>query len=103
MHVSASLEETFGMTFIEAAMQGTRSVGFNSSAVGEILDFVQGRKVNDFSAVGLANEIISLVDEGNYKLSDFETDEIRELFSEKTMADSYIQLYKRILQMEKDY
>lgn len=98
LHVSASLEETFGMTFIEAAMQGTRSVGFNSSAVGEILDLVQGRKVDDYSAEGLAKEINSLVDDGNFKLSDSETAMIRRMFSEEIMANSYIQLYKEILQ-----
>ena len=97
LHISASLEETFGMTFIEAAMQGTRSIGFDSTAIGEILSLAKGRKVNDYSAMSLAEMINKLIADGNYKLSDSEMIEIRNEFSVETMARKYIELYEEIL------
>ncbi|MGB3534820.1 MAG: tetratricopeptide repeat protein [Microcoleaceae cyanobacterium] len=61
LFVGASLEETLGLTFIEAAACGTPAVGYASGGVQEaILDGVTGRLVREKTPEALAKTITEL-------------------------------------------
>jgi tetratricopeptide (TPR) repeat protein/glycosyltransferase involved in cell wall biosynthesis len=61
LFVGASLEETFGLTFVEAAACGTPAVGYASGGVQEaILDRVTGRLVREKTPEALARIITEL-------------------------------------------
>ncbi|MGB3405210.1 MAG: tetratricopeptide repeat protein [Microcoleaceae cyanobacterium] len=61
LFVGASLEETFGLTFIEAAACGTPAVGYASGGVQEaILDGVTGRLVREKTPAALARILTEL-------------------------------------------
>lgn len=94
LHVSMSLEETFGMTFVEAALSGTRSMGFDSTAIPYTLKKVKGIILppNDVSAV--AEKILALgSDRSLCRLQQTEIAEIKELFSVDKMAKQYLDIY----------
>jgi glycosyltransferase involved in cell wall biosynthesis len=62
IYVGPSIEESFGQVFIEAAMCGTPSIGFNVTGVQDaIIQNVTGIKVNEVSWKALANSIESLL------------------------------------------
>ncbi len=98
LHVSASMEETFGMTFIEAAFAGTRSIGYASTAVTETLSGVRGIAVSEYTPEALANAVKECAESGKCKLSDDEIKDIVNRYSSETMAGKYLELYKEILQ-----
>ncbi|MGB3401844.1 MAG: tetratricopeptide repeat protein [Microcoleaceae cyanobacterium] len=61
LFVGASLEETFGLTFVEAAACGTPALGYASGGVQEaILDGVTGRLVKQKNPEALARMITEL-------------------------------------------
>ncbi len=61
LFVGASLEETLGLTFVEAAACGTPAVGYASGGVEEaILDGVTGRLVEEKTPDALARKITEL-------------------------------------------
>jgi tetratricopeptide (TPR) repeat protein/glycosyltransferase involved in cell wall biosynthesis len=61
LFVGASLEETFGLTFIEAAACGTPALGYPSGGVQEaILDGVTGRLVREKTPTALARMMTEL-------------------------------------------
>ncbi|MCI8387077.1 MAG: glycosyltransferase [Acutalibacter sp.] len=96
LNISLSYEETFGMTFIESAMVGTRSIGFNSTAVPQVL-----KKVHGIVADSL-DEIVKTVryldqNREKCKLSVKEISEITSFFSNERMSSEYYELYKSIL------
>lgn len=91
LHVSASKEETFGMTFVEAAFSGTRSVGFASTAVEETLKSVGGFLVYDLSAEGLKRTIVQNI--SCPKLDENEIDQIKNKYSIKRMTEEYLNVY----------
>lgn len=97
LYVSASQEETFGMTFVEAAFMGTRSVGYNSTAISETLAMVHGNTVDEYSAKAFASAIRELFMRKNLKLSEKQVAEVRRQFSSERMSDDYLNLYSRIL------
>ena len=92
LHASASKEETFGMTFVEAAFEGTRSIGFASTAVEETISGVGGICVYEGNAYGLYNAICEHIDDP--KLSSEEVDNIKKYYSDSVMANKYIEVYK---------
>lgn len=93
LHVSMSLEETFGMTFIEAGFQAVRSIGFRSTAIPEILEQVHGIVVDDGTAQSMAHTISHLEKENN-KLSADEVKGIMDTFSQEKMVQSYYSIYE---------
>ena len=97
VHLSASLEETFGMTFIEAAFAGTRSIGYASTAITGTLLGVKGIAVSEYTPEALAKAIKETSDLNKCKLSVDEINEIIDRYSSETMADKYLYLYKDIL------
>lgn len=97
IHFSASKEETFGMTFIEAAYMGCRSVGYGSTAIKEILEKVHGVVVEELTVDALKEAICSTVENKRNVLSPSEIEEIRDCFSNTTMAKKYFELYKTTL------
>ena len=97
LHLSASLEETFGMTFIEAASVGTRSVGYDSTAVSSTLKGVYGIISPEKSEKSMANTIRDTLGQKEYKLSEFEREAVKMRYSSKSMAEKYCDLYVDIL------
>lgn len=98
LYVSASQEETFGMTFVEAAMMGTRSIGCGKTAIRETLSSVQGLIVEEFTASAYADAIRKVMKEENNKIPAEQVQRIRERFSAETMAKEYYDLYRRVLE-----
>ena len=97
LHFSASKEETFGMTFIESAIMGCRSVGFGCTAIEETLKKVNGVIVDIFSAEAFKEAIYRTIEQKMNHLSRLEVDEIKNSFSINKMAESYYQLYQTTL------
>ncbi len=97
IHLSASLEETFGMTFIEAAFAGTRSIGYASTAISETLAGVNGVAVSIYTPEALANAIKESVEADGFKLSVDEMNDIIKKYSSETMAAKYLKLYEEML------
>lgn len=94
LHASASKEETFGMTFVEAALEGTRSIGFDSTAVRETISGVHGICVSGGTVNQFYKKIVEHINDP--KLNQEEIDRIRFLYSKETMAHSYLALYREI-------
>lgn len=97
LYFSASLEETYGMTFVEAALAGTRSVGFRSTAITETLEIVHGICVREFSATAMSKAIMDAIAGGNGKLTQEEIAQISDSVSITKMASSYLRLYQELL------
>ena len=98
--MSASDEETFGMTFIEAAFAGTKSIGYASTAIGETLGKVNGYIVDEVTPGAMVEKINEIFEHGNPKLSDKEIKNIIFAHSSQTMAKKYVELYRNILSIE---
>jgi len=97
LHVSASTEETFGMTFVEAAMQGTKSVGFACSAIKQTIESVYGYTSSCIGVQSLKALIVQAVENNSCKLSETEIMHVREEYSESKMAEEYMNVYRAIL------
>ncbi len=93
IHMSASFEETFGMTFIESAFVGTRSIGYDSSAITSTLEGVDGVIIKELTSNAMAEGIKAIVTNGNMKLSPEEVKKISDRYSSKTMAKKYCDIY----------
>lgn len=98
LHISFSVEETFGMTFLEAAVCGTRSLGFDATAIGEVIRQIYGYVVSPGSIKEMEAIIRKCCNErASIKLKPIEISEIREKFSIERMVNSYFELYNQIL------
>lgn len=64
LHVSPSLAESFGMTFVENALCGTPVVGFDGTAVPEIVNEYTGLLAKYKDAEDLASCITKIHDDG---------------------------------------
>ena len=94
--MSLSSEETFGMTFLEAAMVGTKSIGLNNTAVPQILNILDGFVVNEMTdTIELLNRLV--LNKSVCKLDDEKIRIIRHDFSSELMAQKYYELYKRMI------
>ncbi len=98
IHLSASLEETFGMTFIESAFAGTRSVGYASTAIAGTLSGVKGIAVSEYTPEALAKAVKESTALNKGKLSIDEINDVVDRYSSRTMAEKYLELYEEILQ-----
>ena len=90
------------MTFVEAALAGTRSIGFASTAIGETLNGVHGISITEFSAQALKTAILSVICEQNGKLSLEEMTDVAKKFSTEFMADKYLKLYAQVTHGEEE-
>ena len=97
IHVSASQEETFGMTFVEAAVVGVRCIGFASTAIRETVIAAHGVVVEEKNAIALKNAILEIVNQDACRLTCEEIREVRERFSTEKMANEYLDLYSKML------
>ena len=98
LNLCLSLEETFGMTLVEAALCGTRSMGFDSTAIPYVLHKVGGivLPVSDVTAV--AERIRELAKEHSVcRLTDDEINGVKMEFSVEKMAENYLDIYKERL------
>jgi glycosyltransferase involved in cell wall biosynthesis len=102
LHISASFEETFGMTFIEAAFAGTRSIGYAATAVKSTLEGVQGIAVSELNAAAMAKEIQKIAMRRNMKLSSDEIQQAVNRYSCEVMAKKYCDIYRSVLEEEID-
>jgi len=93
LHASTSKGETFGMTFVEAAFEGTRSIGYETTAIMEIVKSVHGFCVENGDINEFANAIKAHIDDP--KLSEDEVSIIKNMYSTTRMAKAYIDLYYR--------
>ncbi len=94
LHVSMSFEETFGLTFVEAALSGIRSVGFYSTAIPAVLEKTNGYIISSCTVEEAALKIRELI-ENRYmcSISGEEYFRIKEYFSPQRMATEYIRVY----------
>ena len=96
LHVSMSSEETFGMTFVEAAIAGTRSLGFDSTAIPGVLREVQGIVCPvRVSAVAETIRILRSNREA-CAFSEEESSRIEKDFSMENMARQYCRVYEEV-------
>ena len=98
VHVSMSFEETFGLTFIEAALSGIKSIGFDSTAIPEVLEKTFGYVIGTNQVAGVVEKIKELGKNREVcQLSEYETEKVKERFSSQRMAREYLDIYNEIL------
>ncbi len=97
LHVSMSYEETFGLTFVEAALSGIRSMGFSSTAIPAVLKKTGGYVVSPCTVENAVEIIKDLVTKRETCVIDGdEYCEIRKYFSPDRMALEYAEIYKEM-------
>lgn len=97
IHISMSLEETFGLTFVEAAYSGTRSIGFDSTAIAQVVNKVKGFVIKENDVQEVAVKVRKLNQKRELcKLSNAEMKEIFTEFSSKKMAEEYFRIYNSL-------
>lgn len=95
VYVSMSKEETFGMTFVEAALNGLYSVSYKSTAIPEILSKLHGTAVNELLPDKIASAVVKSIEQGK-RLPECEIKEIDQLFSQRKMAGEYLKIYREL-------
>lgn len=98
LHVSMSFEETFGMTFIEAALAGTKSMGFNKTAIPYVIEKVYGYVLKSDQVAEMADAIFALSKHReNCKLNSEQLIAVQDYFSSDKMARSYYAVYEKVM------
>lgn len=96
VYVNASIEETFGLTTVEAMACGTPAVVFNSTACPELISDDTGKVIPcDFEEVCKA--IDEIKNKGKAFYSGSCVRRVKLLFDEKIMTQAYLRLYRGIL------
>lgn len=93
--VQLSYQETFGNVVLEAACCGKRTIGYNITAIPEVLKEVNGIIVSA-GDVDSVCEAIKKVCKSNDVLSDQEISKIHNKFSKERLCDQHIKLYKEV-------
>lgn len=97
LHVSMSLEETFGLTFVEAALSGIRSMGYNSTAIPAVLEKTHGYIISSCTVEETAAKIKQLVESREAcVIIGEEYSEIKNYFSPQRMAFEYHKVYEEM-------
>ncbi len=97
LHVSMSLEETFGLTFVEAALSGIRSMGYNSTAVPAVLKKVHGYIISSCTVEETVTKIKQLAASREVcVIKGEEYFEIKKCFSPQHMALEYQKVYEEM-------
>ena len=98
LHVSMSFEETFGMTFVEAALAGTKSMGFNKTAIPYVIEKVYGYVLKSDQVAEMADAIFALSKHReNCKLNSEQLVAVQDRFSSEKMAQSYHAVYEKVM------
>ncbi len=97
LHMSASFEETFGMTFVEAAFVGTRSIGYASSAISNTLKGLGGILIEEMSSEAMVCGIREFINQKNIKLTSDEIKRVIRQYSSSDMAKEYCNIYKSFI------
>lgn len=95
VYINASIEETFGMTTAEALACGTPAVVFHSTACPEVVDEHTGIVVENVAQMLDAVQRIKEQGKQTYALHCVER--ANTLFNECRMVQTYLELYRRIL------
>lgn len=102
LHVSMSLEETFGLTFVEAALAGIKSMGFASTAIPDVLSKTKGYLIASCTVEEASAKIRELSQNRELcKITGEEFDEIRYYFSPQRMAAEYLEVYEKMYNSNK--
>ena len=96
IHVSMSVEETFGITFVEAAIAGIRSIGFQSSAITDVIQKLNGYVVSSVKEVEKKIREI-MMDRKLAFLGEAEIDNVKQQFSVNIMCNEYLGIYRSVL------
>ena len=98
LHVSMSFEETFGLTFAEAALAGIKSLGYNSTAIPGVLEKTHGFIVDPCTVDAAVDIIKKLIPNRNAcVITEEEYIEIKEYFSAERMSLEYYRVYEDML------
>lgn len=97
--LATSTQEAFGKTIVESMMCGTPVVCFDNSGPGEIVEHMQNGYKASFPHIDdMCNGIEEICSSRNYNsICSNAVYSARQRFSKKTAAESYIKLYKKIL------
>lgn len=95
--INLSVEETFGMTTIEAMACGTPAIVYNSTASPELITAKIGTVVNKGDIQGLASAVKLIKERGKYSYSMNCVERVRTLYNNKDRYQDYICLYNRLL------
>lgn len=97
LHVSMSYEETFGLTFVEAALAGIRSMGFHSTAIPAVLQKTNGYVISSCTVEETATKIRQLIQQrGVCTITGQEYSDISRYFSPQRMALEYQRVYEEM-------
>ena len=95
--VNLSLEETFGLTTVEALACGTPAVVYNATAIPEIISPETGFLVEKGDIQGLINAIITIQKKGEKYYSLACTEHVRMFYNKNDRFMDYLKLYEKIL------
>ena len=93
--VHLSRQETFGMVLAEAACCGKKVIGYNISAIPEVIKIAKGEIVETGDIEGICTKVRNIC-ENAILLHGIELEKVREAFSKQNMTDSHIKLYKEL-------
>ena len=96
VYVNPSVEETFGLTTIEAMACGTPAIVYNATASPELIHGETGRIVEPHDIGGLKKCIYEITRKDKAQYSSTCVDYIRTNFSESSGYEKYIVLYKKL-------
>lgn len=99
LHISMSFEETFGMTFVEAAFAGTKSMGFHKTAIPYVVEKVFGYVIESEEVSTMADAVADLAGHREHcKLNADEIKFVKTFFSSDAMAENYYNVYKQVIE-----
>ena len=97
VYVNTSVEETLGMTSIEAQACGTPAIVYDSTACPETVTDGTGGVVKSRDLKSLAAKIQSICHKGKQSYSENCIKWVNENFNSRDAYDKYIEVYKKIL------
>ena len=86
------------MTFVEAALAGTKSMGFNKTAIPCVIEKVYGYVLKSDQVAEMADAIFALSKHReNCKLNSEQLVAVQDCFSSEKMARSYHAVYEKVM------
>ena len=96
VYVCLSYQETFGMTIAEAACCGKKVVGYNTSAIPEVINLAHGVIVETSNLNGILKAIVDICTTHD-ELTGAELATVRDSFSADRLVKEHIDLYKSLV------